>query len=211
MDYLDTLKKIKDSISSGKELIVSHKLIIIDLISKEEQSFSAGEDSFVYFYEDVIQKKITFNFEAALTRPVYELAQDDAQNCINVSQSVTKLEDNSSLYTWLQNAIKFTDNLALHYLQNIINEVPVKQNDAGTERSRYIQINQKKNGAEKAGRILSSLYDCRNKMEHRKVSDANDENKQKIIPPNYKRIRRQIQKRYPEALICFHDSFINNN
>lgn len=209
MDYLNTLKEIKDAIGKNKELKVSHKVIVIDLISKEEKTYSVGEDSFVYFYEDVIQNKITFDFETALTSPVYLLAQGDATNCIHTSQSIKNLEDNSSLYTWLQNAIKFTDHLALHYLQNIINEIPVPQNNAGRERSRYIQINVNKNNAQKAGRILDNLYACRNKMEHRRVSN-NEEDKQTIIPPNYKQIRRQIQKRYPEALICFQDSFADH-
>jgi len=209
MDYLKTLDNIKNSISKGEELNATNKLIAIGLIEKEKESYVIeDEDSFVYFYEDVIDRKIDFDFEEKLTTPVYEVAQSDATNCVNTFSSIKKLEDNSSLYSWLQNAIRFTDHLALHYLQEIINETPEKQGDAGAERSRYIQINQKKNDAEKAGRIMDNLYDCRNKLEHRKIKDSEDSDYQRIIPPNYKRAKKQIVKRYPEALICFRESFI---
>ncbi|XCF07530.1 hypothetical protein ABI125_06645 [Tamlana crocina] len=206
MDYLKTLQDIKDSIGEGKELTASNKLIVIGLIEKEEETIGMNEDSFIYFYEDVIDHEIQFEFEEALTTAVYELAQGDATNCLNTFSSFKKIEDNSALYSWLQNAIRFTDHLALHYLQEIIKEVPEKQGDAGQERSRYIQINQKKNDAEKAGRIMDNLYECRNKLEHRKVENSDS---QRIIPPNYKRAKKQIIKRYPEALICFRDSFKN--
>ena len=171
MNYLETLSDIRKSIVSGKELDVGHKMIVIDLISKEEQSHTIGQDVFVYFYEDAIKTKLSFDFRVALTEPEYQLAQEDAQICVNAFPSISKLEENSSLYIWLQSAIRFTDHLALHYLQVIVKENPIKQGDAGKERSRYIQINQKKNDAEKAGRILDNLYDCRNKMEHRTISD----------------------------------------
>lgn len=121
-----------------------------------------------------------------LTNEVYELAKGDATNCTGVANSINKLEEKPSLYIWLQNALKITDHLALHYLQNIINEVPTRQNDAGVERSRYIQINQRKNDAEKAGRILDKLYEWRNKLEHRYANVPNEPDKQKIIAPNYK-------------------------
>jgi hypothetical protein len=209
MDYLDTLKNITDSVNDSKEFIVSHKLIMLDLISREEENVTISQDVFIYFYEDVINSKLKVDFKTALTEPVYSLAQGDAQNCVNTKISITKLEEDSTLYTWLQNAIRFTDHLALHYLQVILTEAPVKQGDAGTERSRYIQINQKKNDAEKAGRILDNLYDCRNKIEHRTVSDPSNPGFQKMLTPNYKRAKRQILKRYPEALECFQDSFEN--
>ncbi len=206
MDYLKTLRDIKDSIGKGRELTASNKLIVIGLIEKEEETIGMNEDSFVYFYEDVIDNNIEFEFEEALTTAVYQLAQADATNCLITFSSFKKIEDNSALYSWLQNAIRFTDHLALHYIQEIIKEEPEKQGDAGRERSRYIQINQKKNDAEKAGRIMDNLYECRNKLEHRKVENSDS---QRIIPPNYKKVRKQIAKRYPEALICFRDSFVN--
>ncbi|NAS12239.1 hypothetical protein [Poritiphilus flavus] len=204
MDYLKTLQDIKNSIGEGKELTASNKLIVIGLIEKEEETVGMNEDSFVYFYEDVIDNEIQFEFEEALTTDVYQLAQGDAANCLNTFSSFKKIQDNSAIYSWLQNAIRFTDHLALHYLQEIIKEEPERQGDAGTERSRYIQINQKKNDAEKAGRIMNNLYECRNKLEHRKVESSDS---QRIIPPNYKRAKKQITRRYPEALICFRDSF----
>jgi len=204
MDYLKTLSEIKDSIGKGEELTASKKLIAIELIEREEENVKINEDSFVYFYEDVIDNNIDFEFEEVLTTAVYQVAQEDANNCLNNFSSFKKIEENSTLYSWLQNAIRFTDHLALHYLQEIIKEVPVKQGDAGRERSRYIQINQRKNDAEKAGRIMDNLYECRNKLEHRKVEDS-----QRIIPPNYKRAKKQVRKRYPEALVCFRDSFVN--
>ncbi|WP_190808734.1 hypothetical protein [Flagellimonas sp. S3867] len=209
MDYLKTLNDIKDSIGNGKELTAPNKLIVIDLIEKEQQSIAINQDIFIYFYEDVINNDLEFEFEEVLTTQVYQLAQGDATNCLNTFSSFKKIEDNSSLYSWIQNAIRFTDHLALHYLQEILEETPVKQGDAGPERSRYIQINQKKNDAEKAGRIMDNLYECRNKLEHRTAKDSENSDYQRIIPPNYKRAKKQIVKRYPQALICFRDSFTN--
>ena len=207
MDYLKTLGEIKDSISKGQELTASKKLIIIDLIEKEEESIGMNEDSFVYFYEDVIESDIGFEFEEILTTEVYQVAQGDATNCLNTFSSFKKIEENQSLYSWLQNAIRFTDHLALHYLERIIQEEPEKQGYAGAERSRYIQINQKKNDAEKAGRIMHNLYDYRNKMEHREIKSSDDSESVRIVPPNYTRVKKQVVRRYPEALICFRDSF----
>ncbi len=209
MNYLETLSDIKEAINKNQELKIAHKLVVLELISKEERSEEKSDDIFIYFYEDVIKNKLSFDFEKALTSPVYLLAQNDALTCTRLFETIDELEENSSLYSWLQSAIKFTDHLALHYLQVIKKEAPISQGEAGKERSRYIQINKKANDAEKAGRILDNLYECRNKMEHRTVSDPNTPNFQMIIPPNYKTVKKQIQKRYPEALINFRDAFQN--
>jgi hypothetical protein len=207
MDYLEILNEVKQSVNASKDINISHKLLLINLILREVESQTADEDIFIFFFEDVTSSKVSFDFKKALTLPVYELASKDAENCISAVKSFKNLEENNKLTLWLQSALKFTDHLALHYLQVIVKEVPVKQGDAGKERSRYIQINQKKNDAEKAGRILDNLYECRNKLEHRTVSDPLHPGNQKILPPNYKRTKKQILLRYPEALKCFQDSF----
>ena len=61
MDYLKTLGEIKDSIGKGQELTASKKLIVIGLIEKEEEAIGMNEDSFVYFYEDVIALRRVHN------------------------------------------------------------------------------------------------------------------------------------------------------
>lgn len=207
MDYLDTLNEIKESVGMNEELSLGHKMVILDLISKESEVVDIDKNPFIYFYEDVIEEAINFNFEPPLTPPVYQNASDDALNCLNLFRSLSKLKENSSLTNWLQNALKFTDHLALHYLQEIVGEAAEKQGQAGKERSLYIQINEKKNSAQKAGRILDNLYDVRNKLEHRTVSDPTRPGFQRIISPNYRKAKKNIIKRYPEALICFRNTY----
>lgn len=210
MDYLKTLNDIKDSLEDGKELITSQKITLIDLISKEEEVVRIEDDPFTYFYKDVINKELDFDFTTAFPNNVYTLAQDNARTCTRVYTSINKIEENANLYAWLQSAIKFTDHFALHYLQEIKNEEPTLQGDAGRERSLYIQINQKANDAERAGRIMDNLYDCRNKMEHRTKNDPKRPGFVIIIPPKYRGVKKQIKKRYPEALLCFEEVFSNH-
>lgn len=207
MGYLDTLKDIEAKISESKELGISHKSVVIDLIEKERTYTNISSNPFSYFYKDVTQATDIFDFESVLVTTGYDASTSEALSCTRIFSSFQRLEPNSKLLNWLHSAIKFTDNIVLHYLQDVLNEEPTKQGDAGKERSRYIQINRQGSRTQKAGRIMDNLYEVRNKMEHRTVNDSSRPGYQKIIPPNYKKSIKQITKRYPEALLNFDTAF----
>jgi hypothetical protein len=207
MSYLETLIELEKSVTTS-EFSINHKMIMIGLIGKEQKIENIKINPIKYFYEDVTSKSYSFDFASVLSLEASQLANDEIISCTNVFPVFSGIESSSSLLNWLQSAIKFTDQLSLHYLQEILKEAPTKQGDYGKERSRYVQINKKIYDAEKAGRIMDNLYDERNKLEHRTVNDSTNPGFQKIIPPKYHQARKKILKKYPEVLICFNDCFV---
>jgi len=206
MSYLDSLLEIENKIVQGNELEINERVIVISLIEEEKIKIKCSEDTFVYFYTDISGVQDLFDYSNVLGDD-YKAAQDHAGVCISIYSNFLALDEGVKLASWLQSAIKFVDCIVLHYLQDILKEVPTPQGDAGKERSRYIQITKNANKAEKAGRIMNNLYGERNKMEHTTKPDPDKPGRHILHPPNYRRVKRNIRNRLPEALENFNDAF----
>ena len=206
MSYLDTLIEMQNEVKESNDISRNHKLLLIGFIEKERSLDSANTDSFIYFYSNVIKNADIFNFSSVLNEN-YAQAQEHAKGCILIFNDFTLLEENPRLLTWLQSAIKFVDCIVIHYLQEVLNEEPIAQGEVGIERSRYRQITRKGVEAERAGRIMDNLYGDRNKMEHTTKTDPANPSRKILIPPKFKKVKRNIQKRFPEALESFNEAF----
>lgn len=207
MSYLETLIQLKDAVGSSN-LQPNHKIILIDLVEKQRSSSSAKKEPFVYFYKNILKNEHIFEFSKVLL--TYDEAKGHATTCISIFDDFASMKEDRRLHSWLQSAIRVVDCIVIHYLQEILNEMPTQQGDSGKERSRYIQINRKGVKAEKAGRIMDQLYKERNKLEHATKTDPNDPKKQIIIPPNFSQIKKKIHKNFPQALENFNVAFIDH-
>lgn len=54
---------------------------------------------------------------------------------------------------------------------------------------------------------MDHLYGERNKMEHQVKKDPVNPNKQIIVPPKYNKILKNINKKFPDALISFDNAY----
>lgn len=173
-------------------------VMLAEYLEKEKRKSSAKENPFVYFYEDIILSSLNFDFQLAIGKPNYRNASDDALTCLNMCAEFRKLSG-WNVSGWLNNALKFIDNIVLHYIQNICCEIPEKHQNSGIEKSRYIQLSLKKDkDISVAGSVLKDLYDLRNKLEHRTIIHSNGQ--QELIPPKRNKVRRIVVKLYPDAL-----------
>jgi hypothetical protein len=175
-----------------------HQEIIADYIEKEKRKVGAKEQPFLYFYEDVVSEVVAFDFQSALGMNYYKNASDDAMSCLFICDEFRKLSSWNT-FSWLQAALKFTDNLILHYIQEKLKEIPEKLQGIGVEKSRYFHL-AKKTGAESVvGHVLVNFYDLRSDSEHRTIIYPNG--RQELVPPKRNAIRRQVVKLYPDLLI----------
>jgi hypothetical protein len=188
-----------ENLASSTETITSgfHQEIIADYLEKEKRKSVAKENPFFYFYEDVIGNSLAYNFQMALGTNYYKNASDDALSCLNICDDFYRLS-NWSVNGWLQNALKFIDNLVLHYLQDIALEIPKKYKGFGVEKSRYIQLSEKTGDISTAGYKLKDLYDLRNDLEHRTI--IHPDGKQELVPPKRNKVRQTVVKLYPDVL-----------
>jgi len=208
MSSLQSIINLRHSVQANPRLSQGEKLMLDSIVGKAELVQRRDDNPIKYFFEDVTGEDLSFEFSTILDPPTLNLAKEDCVTCTDAYLIFSDLDDNPKLNSWLQSAIKFTDHMSSHYLEVVMGESPVKQGDAGKERSRYIQLNRAGCNVQRAGRILDNLYDCRNKMEHRstKISPSGD-GKVSISRPKYKPIAKQIKKRYPEALLNFIDAY----
>jgi hypothetical protein len=174
-----------------------HQEIIADYLEKEKRKLGAKEDPFNYFYEDVIANPLEYNFQAVLGNPYEKNASNDALNCLNICDDFYRLSS-WCVNGWLQNALKFIDNIVLHYIQEKLHEIPKKYDGIGIEKSRYIQLSEYKGDISTAGYELRDLYDLRNDLEHRTIIHA--DGRQELLPPKRNKIRQTVVKLYPDAL-----------
>lgn len=174
-----------------------HQEIIIEFLEKEKRKLSAKENPFVYFYEDVISNSLTFNFQDALGSKYYKIASEDALCCLNICDEFYKLSS-WNVSGWLQNALKFTDNIVVNYIQDILKEMPKKLPNTGDEKSRYIQLSKKTGDISAAGYVLIDLYNLRNELEHRTITHA--DGRQELLPVKRSKVRQIVVKLYPDVL-----------
>jgi hypothetical protein len=171
--------------------------IIADYLEKEKRKIEAKENPFVYFYEDVIANSLAYNFQTVLGTPYYKNASDDALSCLNICDDFYRLSS-WSVNGWLQNALKFIDNIVLHYIQDKLKEIPIKYDGFGIEKSRYIQLSEKTGDISTAGYELKDLYDLRNDLEHRTIIHA--DGRQELVPPKRNKVRQIVVKLYPDVM-----------
>ncbi|MDR1898099.1 MAG: hypothetical protein LBR10_15060, partial [Prevotellaceae bacterium] len=151
---------------------------------KQKQDITANP--FVCFYEDVIANPMSFNFQPVLGEAIYKNASDDALSCLKICDNFNKLSS-WSVIGWLPNALKFVDNIVLHYIQDLCKEIPKSYSNAGIEKARYIQLSEKTGDISVAGATLKNLYDVRNKLEHR--TKIFPDGKQELIRPQRNKVR----------------------
>lgn len=207
MGYIKELEELFYLVTKSEDFNIGQRVMMLELIENRKKKELQSDDFFIRFHEDVTKEDLNFDYETSLGEENYDAASQEAEACINVFASFEEIKANSSLLSWVVNALKFTDILALQYIQDILKEEPINHPDNGVERSRYIQINKAKNRAHVAGRILNNLYDQRNKLEHRTKKDPNDSSKQIILKPDYNKARKKIIKDYPKALKSFKTAY----
>lgn len=193
------IEKIEKQVEASEYEERSYYLPMFDeYIAKERRKEQqTKENPFVYFYSDVIAADILYDFQPVLGDRMYKDASEDAQTCLSICDEFRKLSG-YSVAGWLQNALKFTDNIVLHYIQNVCREKPEKYDNAGIEKSRYIQLSGKQGDISVAGARLKELYDLRNRFEHR--TKIHPDGTQELIRPQKNQARRIIVKLYPVAL-----------
>lgn len=207
MGYIEELEELSSIVRKSEDFNLGQRMIMLDLIENKKTQELQSDDFFIRFHEDTTKESLDINYESILGKNTYNFASQEAEACLNVCNVFSNLKANSTLLSWVVNALKFTDLIALHYIQNVLNEAPVNDPNNGTERSRYIQINKAQNRAHVAGRILNNLYDQRNKLEHRTIKDPSNPDNQIILNPDYNKARKKIWKDYPRALNSFKTAF----
>lgn len=188
-----------ENLASSTETTTSgfHQEIIADYLEKEKRKSGAKENPFVYFYEDVIADSLAYNFQSVLGATYYKNASDDALSCLNICDDFYRLSS-WSVNGWLQNALKFIDNIVLHYIQENLKEIPKTYPNAGVEKARYIQLSEKTGDISTAGYELKDLYDLRNDLEHRTI--IHTDGRQELVPPKRNKVRQTVVKLYPDVL-----------
>jgi hypothetical protein len=96
-----------------------------EFLEKQARKSTASQQPFEYFYEDVISAKLNLDFKTRLGQTYYQLAEDDARSCLEICNEFRKLSQ-WQVSGWLNNALKFADNLVLHYIQDISKKNPQK-------------------------------------------------------------------------------------
>jgi hypothetical protein len=193
------IENIENQVASTETTEISsyQKQMLSEFLEKEQRKSTAKDNPFVYFYEDVISNSLSFNFQTALGETIYKHASDDALSCLNICTEFYKLSS-WSVNGWLQNALKFADNIVLHYIQDCCKEIPKSYPMTGVEKARYVHLSEKDGDISTAGAELKDLYDLRNDLEHRTKIHA--DGKQELIPPKRNKVRHVVVKLYPDAL-----------
>lgn len=210
MSYLEELEELSKVATKSEDFNYGQRMIMLEIIESKIADEKSSDDYFVRFFEDILNQEINFDFKSVLSEDSYNSASEDAHACINIFSKFSEMRKNSSILPWIITALKYTDQLVLHYIQEILKEDPIKHDDHGIERSRYIQINKSKYTAHVAGQVLNNLYEQRNKLEHRTLKDPMNVRKQIILNPDYSKARKKIQNDYPKALVSFRKAYIEH-
>lgn len=207
MGYIEELEELSRMNMQNEEYNYAQRMIMVNMIQEKILEAQASDDFFIRFFEDAINDVIDFDFKSALSDNAYNSASEDAEACINIFPRLSEMKANRSVLSWIVTALKYTDQIVLHYIQEILNINPVKHPDHGVERSMYIQINTGEFTAQVAGNLLNNLYEQRNRLEHRYVKDPKDEQKKILLKPDFGTAKKKIQNNFPKALISFRRAF----
>ena len=195
IERLENLVSSKETTGNGFSSF--QKQMFSEYLEKEKRKTIAKENPFDYFYEDVIAVALAFDFQTSLGEPYYKNASDDASTCLEICNEFRKLTS-FSVVGWLPNALKFVDNLILHYIQECCKETPKPHQTYGVERARYAHLAEKGGYISTVGFYLHELYEMRNGLEHRTITHSNG--KQELLPPRRNKVRYRVEKLYPDIL-----------
>lgn len=207
MSYLEELEELSQMNMRNEEYNYAQRMIMVGMIEEKIIEEKSSDDYFIRFFEDVINNEIDFDFKSALSKDAYNSASEDAEACINIFPRLSEMKSNRSVHSWIVTALKYTDQLVLHYIQNILNINPIKDPDHGVESSMYLQINKKEYSAYVAGSLLFNLYEQRNKLEHRYIKDPKNEENKILLNPDFGKARRKIKDSFPKALLSFRKAY----
>ncbi|QHI39258.1 hypothetical protein IMCC3317_46630 [Kordia antarctica] len=207
MGYIEELEELEKMNMRNEEYNYAQRMIMVEMLQEKIIEARSSDDYFIRFFEDIINGNIDFDFKSALSEVAYNSASEDAEACINIFSRLSEMQSNRSVLSWVVTALKYTDQLVLHYIQDILKINPVKHPDHGIERSLYVQINSGDYSAQVAGNLLNEVYGQRNKLEHRYVRDPKNEEKQILINPDFKTAKRKIQSHFPKALLSFRKAY----
>jgi hypothetical protein len=210
MGYIEELEELSQMNMQNEEYNYAQRMIMLNIIHKEILEAQASDDYFIRFFEDVVNGDIDFDFKSALSEDAYNSASEEAEACIHIFPRISEMKANRSVLSWILTALKYTDQLVLHYIQEILKINLVKHPDHGTERSMYIQINSGEYSAQVAGNLLNNLYEQRNKLVHRLGKDPKDEEKKILIKPDLKKAKQLIHSNFPRALKSFRKAYKEN-
>ena len=205
MMNLENLNYLKKTIESEEKLSQKMKSLVSDLVDEKIAYISDSTDSFVIFYEDVIQKQLTVVFSGILSKTDYSNSSEHAKVCLSICGTFTKLPKNAKCGAWLSDALKFVDYLILHYIQEIredtINpdDYTGEKSKFGAERRRYDKLKSYEKPVSDAGAWLEQLYVIRSRIQHN--TTVNKKTGQHTLKlPQYNRIQKTISQKYPQVL-----------
>ncbi|SDT05437.1 hypothetical protein SAMN04489797_3130 [Winogradskyella sediminis] len=207
MGYIEELEELSKMNMQNEDYNYAQRIIMVNMIQEKISDAQTSDDYFIRFFEDVINENIDFDFQSALSEDAYNSASEDAEACINIFPKLSEMKANRSVLPWIITALKYTDQIVLHYIQEILDINPIKHPDHGIERSMYIQIKSGGYTAQVAGNLLNNLYEQRNKLEHRYVKDPKNEEKKVLLKPEFGTARKKIKNSFPKALKSFRKAY----
>ncbi len=207
MGYIEELEELLKMNMQNEEYNYAQRMIMLDIIQKEILDAQASDDYFIRFFEDVVNGDIDFDFRSALSEEAYNSASEEAEACIHIYPRLSEMKANRAILPWIVTALKYTDQLVLHYIQEILKTKPVKHPNHGIESSMYIQINSSEYSAQVAGNLLYNLYELRNRLEHRYAKDPKNGEKKILLKPDFKKAKQLIHSNFPRALKSFRKAY----
>lgn len=205
MMNLEDLNHLKKTIESTDSLSSKMKSLASDLVDEKINHYSDSTDSFVIFYEDVIQEQLTFIFKDILSEEEYSNSSEHAKVCLSICRTFTELPKNAKVGAWLGDALKFIDYLILHYIQEIRKDLIIpddytgNKSNFGAERRRYDKLKSYEKPISDAGAWLEHLYSIRSRIQHNTTVNKKS-GKHTLKLPSYNRIQRTISQKYPKVL-----------
>lgn len=205
MMNLDNLNHLKDIVELGGNWSPKMKALALDLVDEKINHYSDSSDSFVIFYEDVIQKELSVIFKEILSENDYTNSSEHASVCLFICGTFKELPKNAKIGAWLSDALKFIDYLILHYIQEIRGDKINPQDytrdkrNFGEERRRYDKLKSYEKPISDAGAWLEKLYIIRSRIQHNTIVNKKS-GKHILRLPQYKQIQKTIIQKYPKIL-----------
>lgn len=202
---LRNLNYLKSIIDSESNLSQKMKSIVKDLVDEKINYISDSTDSFVIFYEDVIQQQLSVAFNEVLSEEDYNGSSEHAKVCLTLCGEFRDLPKNAKIGAWLSDALKFIDYLVLHYIQEIRGDMinpddyTGEKSNYGEERRRYDKLKSYNKPISDAGSWLEDLYLARNRIQHNTTIDKKS-GKHALKLNNYPQIQIKISQKYPMVL-----------
>ena len=168
-----TLEEIRqlETLMKSDSLTETMRSVLVDALTLEDTKQHAFEDPFKFFYTDVVEAALKFDFRSALGDNLYDGACEDAKTCLNITLDIRSAPAEVT-NVWLNAALKTLDNVVIHYIQEYL-KAPFKiYENCGQETYRYRQLAHEPLPISEAGTKLENLYNqFRNSYEHRTKID----------------------------------------